>query len=238
MKNYLSKLTVFLMFISMTTSCSKDEIETSEQINNQIRQETYLLLNGKKLKLEYDLEEKQYLVSNDYLEFEEIMSNSEDLVIANDGSDVLKIRKLDYYNDNFTSENISKSCCVYSRVTLYEGENYNGENIIFHLNSAYPDYKFVPLKTRCVHGILPVDYSCQVDLTKKVSSVELYDNSYLILKYPNPNPRIRGERFYAFENPGSLSNPDVLRFSLKDISIGNYNLNNRFTSIGKVRFFF
>lgn len=241
MNDYLLRLTVFLMSIILSTSCSKGNEEIFETTDFQLKSEYYLLPSGKRITLEYDIEKKEYLKTDDYFEFEKLFADSKDLVIANDGTDVLKIRKLDYYSDNFNSKKVSKNCCIFSRVRLYEGENFNGANITFNLNSNNTQYTTVSLNTRCVHGAVPVDNSCQVNLVEKVSSIELNDNSYAMLEYPNPNPRANNLRFYVFENPASLSNPDILKFKLSEINhhgIGGVaNLNNKFRAVIKVRFF-
>ncbi|WP_281990011.1 hypothetical protein [Aquimarina aggregata] len=235
MKNQLVKFAIFLLGITLLQSCSNSDMNNELLETKELRSEVYILPDGEKLILEFNTRNKEYVKSDDLLEFENVIKNSVNPVIVNDGSGILRISTLENEEkrENIAGELIEKAASnKQSRVILHDNSYNSGPNITLHLNSFFQnEHRWVSLKNRCVHGVLPIDESCEVDLFKKVSFIELYDNSHLLMGYSNPNPRVNNLRLYKFENPPSSSS-DIKKFDLSQIG-----LNDTFTTIIKVRFF-
>ncbi|GAA3522011.1 hypothetical protein GCM10022393_40610 [Aquimarina addita] len=233
MKNYLCKYSILFLSLILILSCSNDGIENLETDNNSIREEIYLLSDGRKITLEYNILQKEYIENDDLIEFENIMLSSDDTVIINDGSEVLRISTLEEQEELRSLKTLSNNQIPEpnSRVTLYDLSYNFGPRIDFYLNASNPEFRTVSLQTaRCEYGVTPIDNGCQTDLYKKVSYMELYNNSYALMKYYFVLKGRNISRYMQFENPQS-SSQTVTRFDLSEIG-----RDNSFVSVTKIRF--
>lgn len=226
----LRKISVFFVGLFLLFSCNRENIEEFNSTSH-LRTEVYQLPDGKKITLEYDTLKEQYVESQDLLVFEDFMLNFETAVIVDDGSEVLRLSTLEDEEKKDLERLKSNDLPTrFSRVRLSDN-CFSGANVNFYLNESNREYRNVSLKTRCVHGVTPVDQTCQVDLYEKVSCIELFDNSSVIMIYFIEIRRRIMIRHKKFENPPS-SDGETLKFDLSGT-----RENNRFNSVLNIKFY-